>query len=282
MSAPCLRKVTSSGWRADQNESVPKIDSGLAKLLALVLVASSLTAPTASVSVSRSAVARGWLPVIPGPPIGELAGAADSGGRCADPAGTWLGMRWRNELRWRINEQTIPAYLGDRTKVVESLRSAATTVDTGRNDCGLPANLGIQESYAGRTDHKAGVTAAGGCGDRDGHNAVSFGRLDQGLLAVTCIWWFGGKENGRSVETDILIDDTEGLFFTTTPVDCSSRWDLEGTVTHEFGHAFGLGHVAYADHGTLTMTDGLPDCSTAYRGLGLGDYLTLKQQYGTN
>lgn len=282
MSAPCLRKVTPSGWRADQNESVPKIDTGLAKLLALVLVAGSLTAPVASVNVSRAAVARGWLPVIPGPPVGEPPGAADSGGRCADPAGTWLGMRWRNSLRWRINEQTIPAYLGDRAKVVESLRSAATTVDTGRNDCGLPANLGIEESYAGRTDHKAGVTAAGGCGERDGHNAVSFGRLERGLLAVTCIWWFGGKENGRSVETDILIDDTEGLFFTTTPVDCASRWDLEGTVTHEFGHAFGLGHVAFAEHGTQTMTDGLPDCSTAYRGLGLGDYLTLKQQYGTN
>ena len=282
MSAPCLRKVTPSGWRADQNESVPKIDTGLAKLLALVLVAGSLTAPAASVNVSRAAVARGWLPVIPGPPVGERAGAADSGGRCADPAGTWLGMRWRNSLRWRVNEQTIPAYLGDRAKVVESLRSAATTVDTGRNDCGLPANLGIEESYAGRTDHKAGVTAAGGCGERDGHNAVSFGRLEQGLLAVTCIWWFGGKENGRSVETDILIDDTEGLFFTTTPADCASRWDLEGTVTHEFGHAFGLGHVPFAEHGTQTMTDGLPDCSTAYRGLGLGDYLTLKQQYGTN
>jgi hypothetical protein len=28
------------------------------------------------------------------------------------------------------------------------------------------------------------------------------------------------------------------------------------------------------------MTDGLPDCSTAYRGLGLGDYLALKRQYG--
>ncbi|MDG6102055.1 zinc metalloprotease [Dactylosporangium aurantiacum] len=261
---------------------MPKIDTGLAKLLVLVLVAGSLTAPVASVSVSRSAVARGWLPVIPGPPVGEPAGAADSGGRCADPAGTWLGMRWRNQLRWRVNEQTIPAYLGDRARVVQSLRSAATTVDTGRNDCGLPANLGIDESYAGRTDHRAGVTAAGGCGERDGHNAVSFGRLEQGLLAVTCIWWFGGKENGRSVEADILIDDTEGLFFTTTPADCASRWDLEGTVTHEFGHAFGLGHVPFAEHGTQTMTDGLPDCSTAYRGLGLGDYLTLKQQYGTN
>lgn len=280
------RKVTPDGWRADQNGSVPKIDNGLAKrlmlLLTLVLAAGLLCVPESSAGVTRAAATRGWLPVIPGPPTEEPVPAADGGGRCADPTGTWLGMRWRTELRWRVNERTIPAYLGDRTAVVNALRAAATTVDTGRNDCGLPENLGIQESYAGKTDHRAGVTRDGGCGDRDGHNAVSFGPLNQGLLAVTCIWWFGGKDNGRSVETDILIDDTDGLFFTATPADCHARWDLEGTVTHEFGHAFGLGHVPFAEHGALTMTDGLPDCSTAYRGLGLGDYLTLKQQYGIN
>jgi hypothetical protein len=278
---PHLSKVTPAGGTADQNESVPKIDNGLAATLravtALVLCAAGLVGePSTAMRTTRFAV------VVPGPPTGQPAEAAMDGGRCADPAGTWLGMRWRNGLRWRVNEKTIPAYLGDRTAVVNALRSAATTVDTGRNDCGLPENLGIQESYAGRTEHVAGVTPGGGCGDRDGQNAVSFGPLNQGLLAVTCIWWYGGKDNGRSVETDILVDDTEGLFFLSTPPACSSRWDLEGTVTHEFGHAFGLGHVAFAQHGSLTMTDGLPDCSTAYRGLGLGDYLTLKQQYGTN
>ncbi|GAA3273028.1 hypothetical protein Dvina_46835 [Dactylosporangium vinaceum] len=260
---------------------MPKIDSGLGAvlrgLLPLVLCAAGLAGePTGLLHTARFAV------VIPGPPTGQPAEAAMDGGRCADPAGTWLGMRWRSELKWRVNEKTVPAYLGDRTAVVNSLRSAAYTVDTGRNDCGLPADLGISESYAGKTDHIAGVMPTGGCGERDGTNAVSFGPLNQGLLAVTCIWWYGGQDNGRSVETDILIDDTEGLFFLSTPPACTNRWDLEGTITHEFGHAFGLGHVAYAQHSALTMTDGLPDCSTAYRGLGLGDYLALKQQYGTN
>jgi hypothetical protein len=276
-----LPKVTPAGGCADQNGFVPKIDTGLAvvlrALLPLVLCAAWLVGePPPVVQTAQFAI------VIPGPPTGQLAEAALDSRRCADPAGTWLGMRWRNELKWRVNEQTIPAYLGDRAAVVNALRSAAYTVDTGRNDCGLPENLGISESYEGKTDHIAGVTPTGGCGERDGHNAVSFGPLNQGLLAVTCIWWYGGKDNGRSVEADILIDDTEGLFFLNTPPACGSRWDLEGTVTHEFGHAFGLGHVAYAQHAALTMTDGLPDCSTAYRGLGLGDYLALKQQYGTN
>lgn len=278
-----LPKITPAGGTADQNTSMPKIDIGLAAivraLVALVLCAAGLVGEPSDPPAMHTAR---FAIVIPGPPHGQPAEAAMDGARCADPAGTWLGMRWRSELKWRVNDSTIPAYLADHTAVINALRSAATNVDLGRNDCGLPENLGIQESYEGRTDHVAGVTASGGCGERDGHNAVSFGPLNHGLLAVTCIWWYGGKDNGRSVETDILIDNAPGLFFLTTPPACSNRWDLEGTVTHEFGHAFGLGHVSFAQHSALTMTDGLPDCSTAYRGLGLGDYLALKQQYGTN
>ena len=191
-----LPKAAPTRGTAAQNDVVPKIDNGLAAilraLLALALCAAWLVGePPAALQTARFAV------VVPGPPIGQPAEAAMDGARCADPAGTWLGMRWRSELKWRVNEKTIPAYLGDRTAVVNALRSAATTVDTGRNDCGLPENLGISESYTGKTDRIAGVTPSGGCGDRDGQNAVSFGPLNQGLLAVTCIWWYGGKENGR-------------------------------------------------------------------------------------
>src|SRR4051812_34241884 len=112
-----LRKVTPSGGCADQNGFVPKIDTGravvLRALLPLVLCAAWLVGePPTVVQTARFAI------VIPGPPTGQLAEAALDGGRCADPAGTWLGMRWRNELKWRVNEQTIPVYLGDRTAVV--------------------------------------------------------------------------------------------------------------------------------------------------------------------
>ena len=252
-----------------------------ATVLALIGPAGQPGSGPPELRVARFAALRGWPPVVPGPPV---EGTAVEGGytrRCTDSAGSWLGMRWREPLRWRVNEATIPGYLVDHPAVVSALRSAATTVDTGRNDCGLSADLGIEQQYAGGTDRRAGVTAGGGCGERDGTNAVSFGHLNAGLLAVTCIWWYGGKQGGHSVETDILIDDAGGLFFLATPPGCSTRWDLEGTITHEFGHAFGLGHVSFADHGELTMSDGLPDCSTAYRSLGLGDYLTLKAQYGT-
>jgi hypothetical protein len=189
-------------------------------------------------------------------------------------------MRWSGELRWRLDASTIPAYLGDRDAVAAAVQSAARNVDDGRNDCGLREQLGVRQRYDGDTDRRAGVTRSGGCGDRDGRNAISFGPLNPGLLAVTCIWWYGDRNGGRSVETDILVDDTGGLFFLDPPAGCTGRWDLQGTLTHEFGHAFGLGHVSFAEHGDLTMSDGLPDCSTGYRGLGLGDYLALARHYG--
>src|SRR3954453_14814180 len=119
-----LPKVTPAGGCAAQNGSVPKIDSGLAAgpraMAALVLCPAGLVGePPMSLRTAEFAV------VIPGPPTGQPAEAAMDGGRCADPAGTWLGMRWRGNLSWRINEKTIPAYLGDRTTVVNALRSAA-------------------------------------------------------------------------------------------------------------------------------------------------------------
>jgi hypothetical protein len=229
----------------------------------------------------QNTVAAALLPIVP-PPITQGETVATSA-RCTDPTNTWLGMRWREPLQWRVNSATIPEYFGDKKVVLDALRSAATTVDSGRNDCGLPADLGVQQKYLGETGKHAGVTETGGCGDQDGIDSVSFGQLTPGLLAVTCIWWVGGKSDGKSVETDILIDSAPGLFFLgETPAGCTGRWDLEGTITHEFGHAFGLGHVSYAQHEELTMSDGLPDCSTAYRGLGLGDYLALRQRYGPN
>jgi hypothetical protein len=246
--------------------------------IAVLFILAGGAAPAAH--ASSEAAGRRWLPVVPAPANKVVAEIVATSARCTDAAGTWMGMWWRTPMQWRVNDQTIPSYLSDRAAVVAAIRSAATTVDTGRNDCGLPQNLGLAESFLGGTGRTAEVTSTGGCGQRDGSSTVSFGHLNQGLLAVTCVWWFDDPRGGRSTEADILIDDTPGLFFLSTPPGCSGQWDLEGTVTHEFGHAFGLGHVSFPDHADLTMTDGLPDCSTAYRGLGLGDYAMLKAHYG--
>jgi len=242
-------------------------------LLVALLVTVSGCAPAVRATEADQLV----VPVAPPPAAAGVANTA----RCTDPTGTWMGMRWQTPVQWHVNTDTVPAYLGGKAAVVRTLRAAADNVMDTHNDCGLPGDLAMREIYAGATPRHAGVSADGGCGNQDGQNTVSFGTLKAGLLAVTCVWWVGPNGTGRSVEADILIDDSAGLFYVgDTPAGCDGRWDLQGTLTHEFGHVFGLGHVPYAQHSQLTMSDGLPDCSSAYRGLGLGDYLMLKREYG--
>jgi len=197
--------------------------------------------------------------------------------RCSDGAGAWLGTKWQAPYRWTLRLSGMPAYLGAPEPVRDAIRAAGDAVDDGRNDCGFTGGLALSQRYTGETVRDAGVRTDGTCGDRDDRNVVAFGRLDGGLLALTCLWW----TRGRTVEADIRISDAPGTFTLDPTVGCTGSWDLEGTLTHEFGHVFGLGHVSYAEHGELTMSDGLPACSAGFRSLGLGDYRTLLDQYGT-
>lgn len=250
----------------------------LAMVLAVVATAAAPLAGPDGAAFAADPVARRLVgsPIDPSP----------LGGRCGDPAGAWLDLRWPDTLHWQFNAETTPGYLWapaprpGQSAVLASIRAAARAVTTGLNDCGLVANLAMSQHYDGDTGRRAAVTAAGGCGARDGHNVVSFGTLPLGLLAVTCVWWEGRGPDSRSVEADILIDATAGTFFLAPPADCRTRWDLESILTHEFGHVFGLGHVPYDQHSSLTMSDAIPECTAAYRGLGLGDLLTLRWHYG--
>jgi hypothetical protein len=222
-------------------------------------------------------------PAAPGvntPPVAPATPEAtpNRSARCVDAAGTWLGMRWDTTYRWWLRTSGIPDYLGAVGPVRETIRGAASWIDDGRNDCGLSGGLGLSQRYAGESDRDADIRPNGSCGRRDEHNAVAFGELNGGLLALTCLWW----SRGRTVEADVRISDSPGMFTLNPASDCVNQWDLQGTVTHEFGHVFGLGHVAYAQHGDLTMSDGLPACSSRFRALGLGDLQTLRAQYGTD
>jgi hypothetical protein len=200
--------------------------------------------------------------------------------RCTDSAGSWLGMQWSQPYRWWFNVGSVPDYLAPAGPVSDLIQRAAHNLDTARNDCGLSGGLRLSQLLVGATNRATGVRGDGTCDAPDNRNVVSFGTLASGLLALTCVWWVRNGGDGRTVEADIRINSTPDLFAVQPSADCRERWDLEGTLTHEFGHVFGLGHVSYAQHSELTMSDGLPPCSTQFRGLGLGDYLTLREHYG--
>jgi hypothetical protein len=229
------------------------------------------------------------VPVQPDIRVAAHAVTADPGGgyrdaRCADAAATWMGGRWPATMEWRLAASTSPAYLGSTAAVRDMLRRAGENVDLGINPCGLAEDLDTAQRFDGDTRAVAGVTGDGGCGIRDGANVVSFGPLPAGVLAVTCVWWVPGEggADGRAVEADILINDAVGLYapVSASEAGCVRQWDLEGAITHEFGHVFGLGHVSAAAHPGLTMSDGLAPCDFSHRGLGLGDYDMLRAHYG--
>jgi hypothetical protein len=215
------------------------------------------------------------------PTRGPAAPQPESGGRstrCQDGAGTWLGMRWQGPYRWSLRTTGVPGYLGSIARVRDAIENAGQAVDDGRNDCGLDGGLGLKQRYVGESDRDANIRPNGACGQRDQRNIVAFGQLDGGLLALTCLWW----SRGRTMEADVRVSDAPGMFTVDPDAGCTNQWDLQGTVTHEFGHVFGLGHVSYSAHGDLTMSDGLPACSSRFRALGLGDFETLRAQYGSD
>jgi hypothetical protein len=210
-------------------------------------------------------------------------GAAASGrvaratGACRDRTFHLEGHKWRSSLRFRINLSKMPSRYSRQT-VVKQIRVANGNMRTGRNDCGKPRLKTPASHYLGRTSAAPNISpgsAAVGCGKVNAKNVVGFGNLPGGLLGWTCYWWFS---SGRMGAADIMIDTGRALV-TRLPASCSNKWDFEGIVTHEWGHAYGVGHTG-SGHPNLTMQHTARACSPYARTLGIGDWLGMRKMYG--
>jgi hypothetical protein len=173
-----------------------------------------------------------------------------------------------------VNLGKMPKRFGKKT-VVRQIRAANDNMRKGRDSCGKPRITAPASHYLGRTTKKPNISASGPtCGAGNGLNVVAFADLPGNLLGWTCYWYIGK----HMVGTDMLIDNGPSLA-TKLPDSCTNLWDFEGTVTHEWGHAYGLGHTGDG-HGNLTMQHLLRPCSPYARTLGLGDWLGMKKMYG--
>jgi hypothetical protein len=206
---------------------------------------------------------------------GEDFTKADSPGECSDPEYTLGERRLASALRYRFNRSTTPSGLrpGD---AADAIRRGGTRVANTESNCRMGDRVPVGLVYEGKTGQGTNIGGLS-CGDNDGNSVVAFGDLPGGVLAATCNW----GRHGSTVASDIKINK-QGVRWTTSPrsESCQGMWDLEGVMTHERGHTFGMGHVPETGHGNLTMSTNVNgQCQIAERSLGRGDVRGLGAKY---
>lgn len=192
---------------------------------------------------------------------------------CQDGAYSLIGGSWNQTVHWTFNSASTPASLTVDVAEAALVRSF-DNITSENNDCGRPDTVSAKHAYDGRAVRAPNVSKSGYCTASDGKNAVGFGRLPFGILAVTCVMTTGN----RIVESDIRINTR--FQWAATVGECNHEELLEPTITHEVGHVFGLGHVSERRHPLLTMStisDG--QCNNAATTLGKGDMLGLEALY---
>jgi hypothetical protein len=191
---------------------------------------------------------------------------AASTSSCTNGSYTLAGHRWNKNIGWRYNSANEKT-LGRR------LVTDAANAWTGRiTACGRTVTSGASASYVGTSPNQSAVRTDGGCGAPDRTNVVGWSRLPAGVLGVTCV--FSGS-GGIATETDQRY--STGQEWSTTTVCRAGRFDIRGVATHEWGHAYGLGHTSSSSN--LVMKPSTTTCDTAQRTLGYGDLRGIDALY---
>ena len=193
---------------------------------------------------------------------------------CGDFAYHLNGSRWTTTLRWSFRALSTPKGVR-RGAAAAALQRAARNIVTGHNNCDLADRISATERYLGRTTSPTDINDDATCGTPDGRNEVGFGRLPATDMALTC-WW---TRNGHTVEADVKLNKAFFSWTARVRPGCSLTWSIEDVATHEFGHAFGLDHVAEVPHGNLTMSPFIAPCQNGETTLGLGDIRGLERKY---
>ncbi len=194
-------------------------------------------------------------------------------GECNDSNYTLYSTKWTQQYLWYFKSSTTPSNIS-QSKTISALRAAITNVTQGQNNCGMNGDTPASSAYQGTTSTSPNITSSGGCGSRDQKNVVDFGTLPSTYLALTC-WW---SSNGTTIEADVRLNKAS-YGWVTSMSGCTGKWMVQAAATHEFGHAFGLGHVTSASDANMTMYPSILACSNNQVSLGKGDILGLEAKY---
>ncbi|MEX1046499.1 MAG: matrixin family metalloprotease [Actinomycetota bacterium] len=195
---------------------------------------------------------------------------------CKDGAYSLLSYKESTGLNWYFKRSSAPSNVG-ADAAQSALIAAANRVKNSSNACRITDQVSAVHTFLGDTTASSNISKDIRCLANDNQSTVDFAPLN--APAVTCAWFSVLPGVDEVSAADIRINS--GTKWTTKPGSSSCRraYDVQGLAAHEFGHAFGLGHVS-PSHGNLTMsTYGLPDCSSAYRTFGKGDVKGLQALY---
>jgi hypothetical protein len=199
---------------------------------------------------------------------------------CSDSAYTKTGWRVEGKLAYSFNRTSTPRGVGGRIVAERAIRRAAGNISSTRNRCRLGDRVSARTAYTGSTRAKAQINRYGVCKGNDSKSVVSFGGMSKpGPLASACTWYWPQTGYDKVASSDIKLDTR--YRWTTRPGarSCQNRYDVESTVTHEFGHTFGLGHPG-GNHPSLTMNaKSAGPCQASEKTLGRGDVIGLGRVY---
>lgn len=212
--------------------------------------------------------------------------AAACAGKCNENAYSYFfadqGVRakWKSRLNWSYRHTNSPI---GKNNAIEAFRHAAIAVPRQRNSCSMGDQSNAKQGYLGETTRKPNISKSGSvitCEDPDGHNVVGWGAIAGGTLAVNCNYATDdGSSTYRIVESDQRYDNSNRGWYAgnEVPSSCTNRFSLRGVATHEFGHAFGLGHTPAACN--QTMSPSVAPCTSRNRRLGRGDVRGVRDLY---
>lgn len=213
----------------------------------------------------------------------DLGGAPAPGStaQCADGTqGAGVAYKVKSNFTYRIRSGTVPSNIGASNGITAINNSYANIINHA-NDCSEARDPNAPTmAYAGTTATATNFNADGSSCTPDATSVVEWGQLVGSPIGRACISY--STATGALLAWDLRLDS--GVTWDYTQTDgCfnGNGIDISSVATHEFGHIYGLSHVAESTSPNLTMSTAVNGpCQTGERTLGLGDMNHMFAKYG--
>lgn len=203
---------------------------------------------------------------------------------CTDTASKLFGGKWKESPTWYINQAGRPSNISADDAVAQ-IRMGKNNVSGANNDCDLPDNVNRDATYGGLSSVAVDIISNPSNGNvrctqsGDSISVVGFGATPSDILGYACVRYSTSDTDAFRGGDILVTNNANTLVLDGNALGCLNRYDMQGLMTHEWGHFFGLKHVGETNHGTLTMSPNLGSCTRAERTLGLGDLIGLESLY---